>query len=131
CLVGGTGSVAVAFDKNSGKELWRALSAKEPGYAPPVMLNAGRKKQLVIWHPEAVNSLNPDTGQVYWTEPFTSRNGLSIATPRQLGEHLFLTTFYNGSLMLRLDKSRPAATPTWRTEKASEKDTTHLNAIMC
>src|SRR5687768_1486033 len=27
CLVGGEGSVAVAFDKDSGKELWKALSA--------------------------------------------------------------------------------------------------------
>src|SRR5438067_2930522 len=30
CLAGGEGSVAVAFDKETGKELWRALSAKEP-----------------------------------------------------------------------------------------------------
>ena len=37
CLVGGQGSVAVAFDKDTGKELWRALSAKEPGYAPPMI----------------------------------------------------------------------------------------------
>jgi outer membrane protein assembly factor BamB len=95
------------------------------------MLKAGRKKQLIIWHPEAVNSLNPETGEAYWTEPFASRNGLSIATPRQLGDYFFLTTFYNGSLMLRLDESKPAATAIWRTEKASEKDTTHLNAIMC
>jgi outer membrane protein assembly factor BamB len=31
CLAGGQGSVAVAFDKDTGQELWRALSAKEPG----------------------------------------------------------------------------------------------------
>ena len=35
CLVGGAGSVAVAFDKDTGKELWRSLAAKEPGYCPP------------------------------------------------------------------------------------------------
>ena len=29
CLVGGEGSVAVAFDKDTGKELWKNLSAKE------------------------------------------------------------------------------------------------------
>ena len=37
CLAAGSGSVAVAFDKDTGKELWRALSAKEPGYAPPMI----------------------------------------------------------------------------------------------
>jgi outer membrane protein assembly factor BamB len=29
CLVGGKGTTAVAFDKNTGKELWRALSSKD------------------------------------------------------------------------------------------------------
>ena len=29
CVVGGEGSIAVAFNKHSGKELWRALTAKE------------------------------------------------------------------------------------------------------
>src|SRR5262249_12478839 len=43
CLVGGAGSVAVAFNKDSGQELWRALTAKEPGYAPPVIIDAGGK----------------------------------------------------------------------------------------
>jgi outer membrane protein assembly factor BamB len=37
CVVGGEGSVAVAFDKHTGSELWRALSAREPGYAPPTL----------------------------------------------------------------------------------------------
>ncbi|MCI0540525.1 MAG: PQQ-binding-like beta-propeller repeat protein, partial [Verrucomicrobiales bacterium] len=41
CLVGGPGSTAVAFDKESGKEVWRALTAKEPGYAPPTLIEAG------------------------------------------------------------------------------------------
>ena len=30
CLVGGKGSVAVAFHKDTGKEVWRALSAGDP-----------------------------------------------------------------------------------------------------
>jgi outer membrane protein assembly factor BamB len=32
---------------------------------------------------------------------------------------------------LRLDAAKPAETVAWRTGKASEKDTTHLNAVMC
>lgn len=67
-LVGGAGSVAVAFDKDTGKELWRALTAKEPGYCPPTIIEAGGKRQLIIWHPESVNSLDPETGKVYWSE---------------------------------------------------------------
>ena len=131
CLVGGAGSVAVAFDKDTGKELWRALSAEEPGYSSPMLCQAGGKRQLILWHPEAANSLDPETGQVYWSVPFKSRTGMSLATPRQLGDRLFFTAFYNGSLMLRLDSAKPAADTAWRTTKAGEKDTTHLNAVMC
>ena len=71
CLAGGEGSVAVAFDKDTGKELWRALSAKEPGYAPPMIYEFAGKRQLIIWHPEAVNALDPDTGKVFWSYPLT------------------------------------------------------------
>ena len=131
CLVGGAGSVAVAFDKDTGKELWRALSAEEPGYSSPMLCQAGGKRELILWHPEAANSLDPETGQVYWSVPFKSRTGMSLATPRQLGDRLFFTAFYNGSLMLRLDSAKPAADTAWRTTKAGEKDTTHLNAVMC
>ena len=131
CLVGGPGTTAVALDKDTGKEIWRALSAEEPGYSSPVIYEAGGKRQLILWHPEAANSLNPETGEVYWSVPFKSKAGMTLATPRKLGDSLFFTAFYSGSLMLRLDSAKPAATIAWRTLKVNEKDTTHLNAVMC
>ncbi len=130
CLAAGEGSTVIAYDKDTGKELWRALSAKEPGYSSPVIVEAGGKRQLILWHPEAANSLEPETGKLYWTEPFKARSGMTIATPRRLDNKLFFTSFYNGSLMMDLDPGKPAAKAIWRTEKMSEKDTTHLNAVM-
>jgi outer membrane protein assembly factor BamB len=130
CLVGGEGSVAVALNKDTGAELWRALSAKEPGYAPPTLIQAGGKRQLIIWHPESVNSLDPETGKVYWTERFASQAGLSVSTPRQAGDLLFITTFYNGSLMLRLDQDKPGASVLWKSKKVSERDTDGLHSII-
>ncbi len=130
CLAGGEGTTVLAFDKDTGKEIWRALSAKEPGYSSPVIYEAGGKRQLIIWHPESANSLDPETGNLYWSEPFKARSGMTIATPRKFNDLLFFSAFYNGSLMMRLDAAKPAATSIWRTEKVSEKETTHLNAVM-
>lgn len=130
CLVGGEGSVAVAFDKRSGKELWRALSAAEPGYCPPIVVEAGGARQLIIWHPEAIESLDPETGKVYWTQPFSVRSGLSIPTPRKLGDLLFVTSFYNGSMMLRLASDKPAAELVWKGKSNSEQKTDGLHSIM-
>jgi outer membrane protein assembly factor BamB len=131
CLVGGAGTTVVAFNKFNGKEIWRALSAEEPGYSSPMICEEGGKRQLIVWHPEAANSLDPETGKVYWSVPFKSRSGMTIATPRKSGAALFFTSFYSGSLMLRMDRDKPSASVVWRTEKSSEKDTTHLNAVMC
>src|SRR5439155_24059646 len=110
CLVGGQGSVAMAFDKLTGKEIWRALTAKEPGYCPPTMIEAGGRRQLIIWHPESINALDPETGNLFWSVPMEVRSGLSIPTPRQHGDLLFITSFYNGPIMLRLAKDKPGAT---------------------
>lgn len=135
CLVGGEGSVAVAFHKDTGKELWRALTAKEPGYCPPMIYEAAGKRQLIIWHPEAVNALDPETGAVYWSQPFSVDAGLTIPTPRQAGDTLFVTSFYNGPMMLKLAQDRPGASVLWKGKssgrgKEQPNRTDGLHAIM-
>src|SRR4029077_11723842 len=65
-----------------------------------------------------------------WSEPGTARAGMTIATPRQFGDLLFVTSFYNGSVMMRLDATKPAATKIWQSQKVSEKDTDALHTIM-
>jgi outer membrane protein assembly factor BamB len=132
CLAAGSNSTVVALDKNTGREIWRALSAKEPGYCSPVIFKAGGVRQLIVWHPEAVNSLDPETGRVYWSlkpsEP--ARAGMTIPTPRKMGDLLFLTCFYNGSWMLRLDASQPAAATLWQSKRVSEQNTDGLHSVL-
>jgi outer membrane protein assembly factor BamB len=117
CLVGGDGSVAVAFDKDTGKELWRALSAKEPGYCPPTLIEAGGTKQLLIWHSQSLNSLDPETGKVYWSVPLAAQFAMCIAEPRRLGDHLFASGMGNKGVVLKLASDRPAAMEVWRDVK--------------
>lgn len=128
-LVGGAGSAVVAFDTQSGQELWRALDTKEIGYCPPVIHEAGGVRQLIVWHIDSVNGLNPETGEVYWTVPWTVRGGGAIAMPRRADDLLFLSTFFNGSLMLRLNRERPTAEILWQSPKITIRDTVHLHAL--
>jgi outer membrane protein assembly factor BamB len=133
CLARGDGTTAVAFDKATGDEKWRALSAKEPGYAPPRIIEHAGRRLLIIWHPESVNALDPGTGEVVWSVAWPLRSGLSVPTPITLeGGRLFLSSFYNGSMMLQLKEDHSAPDVLWRTEKASEhpERTTHLHGIM-
>lgn len=132
CIVGGKDSVAVAFHKDSGKELWKALNAAEPGYAPPVIYTLGGTRQLIIWHPESINSLNPETGEVYWSHPFKVQAGLSVPMPRDLpGDRLFITAFYNGPVMLKIEPGeKPKASLLWKGKSNSEVRTDGLHSIM-
>jgi outer membrane protein assembly factor BamB len=114
CLVGGEGSVAVAFDKNTGKEIWQALSAPEPGYCAPSIIEAGGSRQLLIWHPLAVNSLDPETGKVYWSVKLEPQFRMSIQIPRKSGDYLFAGGIGFQCLVLKLDKDKPAAEEVWR-----------------
>lgn len=131
CLVGGQGATVVAFDKDTGKELWHALSAREPGYCTPALIEAGGARQLIVWHPQALNSINPDTGEVYWSIPFEVKAALALATPRKMGDQLFITSFYNGPLMVRLDAHKPTATVAWRGESNNERRTDKLHGLIC
>jgi len=132
CIVGGKGSVAVAFHKDTGKELWRSLSAQEPGYCPPVIYTLAGKRQLIIWHPEAVNGLDPETGKVYWSQPFKIKAGLTVPMPRQLpGDRLFVTAFYDGPMMLHITGGESLkAEVVWKGKSDNEMRTDGLHSIM-
>ncbi len=114
CVVGGEKGVAFAFDKDTGKELWHALEAREPGYSPPTMIEAGGARQLLIWHAESINSLDPETGSVYWSVPLVPEFGMAIMAPRKSGDLVFAGGIGGRSVLLKLASDRPAAEEVWR-----------------
>lgn len=119
CLVGGAGSVAVAFDKMTGRELWRSLSAQSAGYCAPIITEAGGVRQLIIWDPEAIHGLNPESGEVYWSVPLEPAYGMSIAVPRRAGDYLYASGIGDAALLLKLDPDKPAAEIVWRANGRS------------
>jgi outer membrane protein assembly factor BamB len=104
CLAGNKPAV-IAFDADTGKERWSALAVvnNEVGYCPPMIATFGDKRQVIIWHPEAVTALDPATGKTLWSHDWHIRANLTIPSPRQVGDRLFLTSFYNGCKMLQID----------------------------
>jgi outer membrane protein assembly factor BamB len=115
CVVGGEGSVVVAFNKNTGKEVWRALSSREPGYCPPSIITHAGVRQLLIWNSESLNSLDPKTGKVYWTAALKPFVGMAIAAPRKWESYLLASNFGVAAL-LKLDNDKPGTEIQWRGE---------------
>lgn len=132
CLAGGNPDAKlVAFDKLTGKEVWRAISGEgELGVAQPIVITAGGARQLILWDPEAVYSLNPTTGAVYWKEPYKTGTAMTVATPVVSGSNLLFSNFYSGPLMLALDEKKPAASVLWKGTSTSEVQTDKLHAVL-
>jgi outer membrane protein assembly factor BamB len=118
----------IAFDKLTGKELWRALPAdSDIGDSQPLLIDSAGLRQLIIWDTASVASLNPVTGETYWTQPFKSSMNIAMA---HNGGRLLMTTFYEGPLMLELDQKKPAARVLWKGNGTSEIDTDKLHATV-
>lgn len=113
CMAGGQGSAVVALDKTTGKEVWKALSTPQIGYSPPTLIQAGGTTQLLIFHGASLNSLNPDNGQLHWSEPIGTAFSMAIMAPRRGGDFLFAGGHNNKSLGLKLDATKPAVTRVW------------------
>jgi len=111
----GSGASVIALDKDSGKERWRALD--DPWtYCSPIVISAGGRRQLVIWTPKAVTSLDPATGRTWWREEVETTNYYASATPVLSGDRLLLS-----GLMFRLDRDKPAASVLWPESKSPVK----------
>lgn len=130
CLVGGVGHTVVAFDRETGRELWRALPAKEPGYAPMTLIEAGGRRQLIVWDSEALSALDPETGSVFWSEPFKTKMAHAIATPRRSGEYLLISSFFDGSMLMRLAAHEPKADVAWQIKGRSEVRPEGLHSLL-
>lgn len=135
CLVSGTPDRAViAFDKRTGDIRWNALQVTgDIGYCPPMIYQVGGTRQLIIWTNESVNGLDPETGKLYWSFDFPVRASLTAPTPRFQDGLLFVSSFYNGSRMLKLNPTQPKDVELlWRGRSNSERPdrTDGLHAII-
>lgn len=134
-LAGGNGSAVVAFHKDTGVEAWRALSAEEIGYSPPLLIERGGRRQLIVWLDASLQALDPSTGQTLWRhahpadgEP--SRPVTTIMGPLVEGNRLLVSEFYLGSLVLELDEAAPHAKVLWRSKDNNPHRPADLNAVM-
>ena len=114
CTAGGDGSAVIALDKGTGQEKWKALKSPEIGYSPPTLIEAGGVTQLLIFNGVGLNSLNPDSGEAYWSEPLSTAFAMAIMAPRKGGDFLFAGGHSGRSLGLKLTADKPGATKAWQ-----------------
>ena len=128
--IGGEDACLVAFDKKTGDERWRALS-DDASYSAPIMIEQAGRPVMVCWTGGSIVGLNAKTGEIYWRQPFKpAKMVINIATPVLERGRLFMTSFYDGSIMLAVPSDELSAKQLWSRQGRDEQHTDALHSII-
>jgi outer membrane protein assembly factor BamB len=112
-LKGGTYS---AYDRRTGKELWR--SGDDPaGYATPQIIQHAGQDVVIGWTPLHVMSLAPADGRILWKVPYKVTYGVSIADPIVQEGLVLVCGYWEGSKAIRLGPTITDASLAWEENK--------------
>jgi len=120
----------IALNKRTGDEIWRNLE-DDASYSAPILIKQGNKPVVVFWTGRNVVGLNPNTGSLYWQEKFEPGEMIQgIASPVFFNNYLLVSGFFDGSLLLQLDKTKPVAKKVWMRRGKNEKRTDALHSCI-
>ena len=109
------GAAVLALDKQTGKEVWKALD-DHVSNSSPIVITSGGRRQLIVWTDKSLASLDPADGHIYWRELMTTSNNDDAATPVFRGNRLLVS-----GLMLELGGPPPAARFLWPENRVPSK----------
>jgi outer membrane protein assembly factor BamB len=116
--VGGKGASVVAFKKDQGGVAWKSQDDRA-SYASPISFGSGAERQAVFLTGDAVLSLSPQGGKLFWRFPLVDLLLESSTTPVKAGDVLIASSITYGSVGLRLQSKdgKPSATQLWKNDK--------------
>lgn len=120
----------VAFDRKTGQERWRAIDERA-GYSAPILIRQGDQDVVVCWTGESITGLNPSSGEKFWSIPMLPRQmPIGVPTPVVQDEYLFVSSFYDGAMLIRLNLDKPTAEQVWHRIGQDEKNTDALHCMI-
>jgi len=128
--IGGSNNACiVALDKRSGKEIWTASNDQASYTAPYLTTQAGRQV-VVVWTGDNLNGLAPETGEIYWKIPFKIKMQMGVSTPVRYENYLFVSAFFNGSLLAEISDNELTAKVKWQRSGLNERTTDALHCVI-
>ncbi len=115
--VGGKGAGIVAFDKNTGKELWKSQD-DAASYSSPIVQGKGNQQQAIFLTSQGLVSVSPRNGELFWRFKLVDALNESSTTPVVVGDLLFGSTIMAGGIGLKMkqEKDRPAVEKVWNND---------------
>jgi outer membrane protein assembly factor BamB len=116
--VGGPEAGVVAFEKISGKVLWKS-QGEGAAYAGPVNATFGGVPQYVVFMAESVMGLQAADGALLWRYPIKTSFGRHAATPVVVGDTVVVSSHQVGLMGLKIEKKAEGfeATRAWLSKE--------------
>ncbi|MFO0872135.1 MAG: PQQ-binding-like beta-propeller repeat protein [Pirellulales bacterium] len=93
------GGGLVKLDAQRGTVLWKSLAdgggMEGSAFSSPILTEVGGRRQLVVQTRQRLAGVEPERGEVLWSQDVPSFRGMNILTPLQVGS-LFFTSAYGG-----------------------------------
>jgi outer membrane protein assembly factor BamB len=112
--VGGRGTSVVAFDKATGREIWRSGSDKV-AYSSIVPFVQRGQPCLAVLSADSISGRLTATGREIWRAPWKTKYDVNAATPIVVGTRVFVSSGYGKGCALFDFSTRPPRA-VWRNK---------------
>jgi outer membrane protein assembly factor BamB len=112
------GASIVAFDKATGKVLWKSQN-DQTAYAAPILATVAGVRQFISFTTEALIGLDPEKGTLLWRVPLATRLGRHVTTPVVWKDLVVVASHQLGLVATRIarDGEKLSATEAWVDKK--------------
>jgi outer membrane protein assembly factor BamB len=104
-LGGSDNGALVAYDLATGEEKWK-FSGDSPGYASPVLMNAGETPLIVAETERRIVAVNAGDGKLAWETPYVVQGrGYNASTPIVDGDTVIFSGSGRGTRAVKIAKT--------------------------
>ncbi len=89
----------IAYDRATGNIVWASGNHKA-GYATPQLRTLGGTLQLLVFHGDGLQGLDPPNGTLLWEYPWTNQYKVNVAQPLLFENQIFLSSGYDSGCVL-------------------------------
>jgi outer membrane protein assembly factor BamB len=126
---GPNGSSVVAYDKGTGRTIWRSLDDQQAYVSPMLVTLAGARQILVVGASRAMG-VSAEDGSLLWEHPWVTNQGINVAQPLLLDENrIFLSAGYgHGAEVVEVTRGESgfSVRPVWSNTRMKNKFTSSV-----
>lgn len=121
---GSAGKSVAAYNKFTGKPVWKSLNDKQ-AYVSPMLVTLAGRRQILVVSGNRVVGLGVEDGSLLWEYPWPTEHDINCAQPILLGgNRFFLSSGYgHGAVVLEVTGAEKgfAAHPIWENKRMKNK----------